>query len=526
MGILEHHTQGAAQGVLFDVPDVNAVIGDGTGLDLIEAVDEAGDGGLAGTGGAHKGDLLAGLGIEGDIVEDDLAVIVAEDYMVEPHVAPNRHQGAVRFFPGPGAGIVAGFRQVAAAVFRGPHQRHLALIHLRLGLHDLKDPLGAGHGGEDGVHLLGDLGDGLAHLSGVLQKGRQTAQVAAADGQETAHAAGDGVVDIGEVAHGRHHGAGVSLGPGGRLAVGLVALPETLLGGRLMVEDLDDLLALDHLLDIAVHRAQRGLLLGKVPAAAAAHHFHHPQHHHQHGKGDEGQHRAQDDHHGDGAHEVQRAGDEASEAVVEGLGDSVDIVGIAAHELAVGVGVEVLQGQILHPVKEIGTDLGHRVLGHMHHDAGIAEGAGRAGDIHRPHKGQHFGKAGEITRKDIVVDEGLDEIRSAHGAGGADDQQAGHQNQMGLIAPQIAHELAQSAPQVLGLLIAVTARAAAGAPGCGLICTLFSHRCSLLPAGTGRPRGRSRRSSSALHGCPGPPHGPGPSPRSHPPHRWRSPAGR
>ena len=45
-----------------------------------------------------------------------------------------------------------------------------AVIYLRLRLHDLKDPLRAGHGGEDGVHLLRDLGDGLTHLLGVLQK--------------------------------------------------------------------------------------------------------------------------------------------------------------------------------------------------------------------------------------------------------------------------------------------------------------------------------------------------------------------
>ncbi len=93
------------------------------------------------------------------------------------------------------------------------------------------------------------------------KKAARPAQIAGADGQQAADAAGDGIVDMGEVAHGGHHGAGVGLGPGGRLPIGLVPLPvKPCLGRSLMVEDLDDLLALDHLLDIAVDSADSLLL--------------------------------------------------------------------------------------------------------------------------------------------------------------------------------------------------------------------------------------------------------------------------
>ena len=219
-------------------------------------------------------------------MEDDLPVIVAEHHVVEPDIAPEGYQGAVRLFPGPGAGIVIRLGQGAVGVFFYPFQRHLALVHLRLRLHDFKDPLRAGHGGENGVHLLGDLGDGLAYLLGILQKGRQPAQVATADGQQTAHAAGNGVVDVAQVSHGRHHSARIGLGLCGRVPVGLVQSGKAGFGGILVVKDLNDLLALDHLLDIAVHRADGLLLGGKVPAAAAADGLDHQQHHCQHGKGD------------------------------------------------------------------------------------------------------------------------------------------------------------------------------------------------------------------------------------------------
>ena len=71
MRILKHHTQRPAQGILLDVPDVDAVVGDGAGLDFVEPVDKAGDGCLTCAGGTYKGNFLAWLGKEGNVMEDD-----------------------------------------------------------------------------------------------------------------------------------------------------------------------------------------------------------------------------------------------------------------------------------------------------------------------------------------------------------------------------------------------------------------------------------------------------------------------
>ena len=72
VGVLEHRTQGAAQVVLADGPHVDAVVGDQAALDLVKAVDEVGDGGLARAGGAYEGDLLARVGVDGHIFQDAL----------------------------------------------------------------------------------------------------------------------------------------------------------------------------------------------------------------------------------------------------------------------------------------------------------------------------------------------------------------------------------------------------------------------------------------------------------------------
>ena len=58
-----------AQVSFFDLMDVDAVIADLAILNIVEAVDQVGDGGLAGTGGADKGDLLARTAIQVDVVQ-------------------------------------------------------------------------------------------------------------------------------------------------------------------------------------------------------------------------------------------------------------------------------------------------------------------------------------------------------------------------------------------------------------------------------------------------------------------------
>ena len=50
-----------------------AVVEDLTLLDVVEAVDQVGDGGLTGAGRTDESDLLARTAVEVDVVQDDLA---------------------------------------------------------------------------------------------------------------------------------------------------------------------------------------------------------------------------------------------------------------------------------------------------------------------------------------------------------------------------------------------------------------------------------------------------------------------
>jgi hypothetical protein len=59
-GLVEHQAHLVAQARQRDPGDVLSVDGDGAGVDVVEAIEEPGDGGLAAPGASDDGDGLAG----------------------------------------------------------------------------------------------------------------------------------------------------------------------------------------------------------------------------------------------------------------------------------------------------------------------------------------------------------------------------------------------------------------------------------------------------------------------------------
>src|SRR5699024_7451326 len=86
MGILQHHTQGPSQILLFDLVDVDIVVTDLSIRNVIKAVDQVGNGSLAGSGGSYESDFLARLCPQTDIVQHDLILRVTEVHIVKDHL--------------------------------------------------------------------------------------------------------------------------------------------------------------------------------------------------------------------------------------------------------------------------------------------------------------------------------------------------------------------------------------------------------------------------------------------------------
>ena len=170
MGVLQDNPQRPAQIGLSDLVDIDAVIADLAVRNVVKAVDEVGDGSLAGAGGAYKGNLLARGGIQLDVVQDNLALFIAEVHIVKGDVPFQLLIGdgpvcLMRMLPGPEVGAFLRFGQGAVRFLPDIHQGDISVVLLRLLVHQVEDSLGACHCHHNAVELLAD----LAHrLGGVL----------------------------------------------------------------------------------------------------------------------------------------------------------------------------------------------------------------------------------------------------------------------------------------------------------------------------------------------------------------------
>ena len=118
-----------------------------------------------------------------------------------------------------------------------------------------------------------------------------------------------------------------------------------------MGEGFHDLQSLDDLLNLTVDRAQGALLFLVEPAAAAAQGLEHL-----HGDGQNyGRYQKElpvdKEHQPHQAHEHQAAEEHRNHALLQGRQHVVRVVGEAAHQLSVGVLVEVGEGEVLELVK-------------------------------------------------------------------------------------------------------------------------------------------------------------------------------
>ena len=243
-----------------------------------------------------------------------------------------------------------------------------------------------------------------------------------------------------DVTHGGHHRPGEGLRVGSALAVLLVALVKPRLCLGLMVEDFNNLLALNHLLNIAVDRAQVPLLGHKIAAAALSYghddNKHQPQREDRHQK----QQRTQAEHHRHHAYKGQSARTQGYQTVLENFGESINVVGVAAHKLAVGVGVEIAQGQILHFGEQIPANGMGGLLGDMDHNAGIGVAQERGADVDAAHQEQHSGKLGVVAGDDAVVNQGPEQVGPADAASRVEHQAYYDHQQQPLGLSNISHK--------------------------------------------------------------------------------------
>ena len=387
MRILQHNAERPAQAGLGNVLDVDAVVRDLAAIDLIKAVDEVGDGRLSGARRAHKRDLLPRLGKQVEVREHAGARHVGKVHGMEAHVAGKRDQAAREL------GTVGSHR--AARLINGSHimqvpvrahalalgnlprprgiarlhQLHATLVHLGLKIHGRKQALSAGQRVEQEVAKLRKLVDGHGRLAYKDQIARERTYIGEPlDAEYAARHGDDGIVDVtNHDGHG-HHRVGVGLRGATGATQFLVAHVKTSHVGLFVIKDLDDLLARDHLFDISVQIAQRRLLSGKKALgtyARVARVQHNGRVAHER---DNRELPVEDDEHSRGADHLDARLNHVGKAVVERLGDGVDIVGKETHDVARACAVKVAQRQHLDVRKQVAADIGDHALSRAHHN--------------------------------------------------------------------------------------------------------------------------------------------------------------
>ena len=317
-----------------------------------------------------------------------------------------------------------------------------AAVVLGLLIHQLEDAGRAGERHHHHVELHGDLAERVDEGARQGEQGDEGAEgkLACAGETEVAHAGerhestDDGkqnVEDVAHVAHDWHGHVAPGVRFGGSVEQFLVLLVEGLLGGVLMVEDLDDLLTVDGFLDEGVHIADPHLLLDEVAAGAGddgAHDYEQDRGEHEHEERD----RHRQPQHGD---QCGQCGDRGREHLREGLADGlaqgVGVVGVAAHDVAVLVGVEVADRQRLLVCEHVVADLLQGALFDGDDEPlpqPAAESAGRVEAGHQRQGAQQRVPVGVLhtdQRQDVAVNQGLQEQRGT-GLCGRTDQDAQH----------------------------------------------------------------------------------------------------
>ena len=523
VGLLQHDAERAAQILLLDLVDVDRVVADLAVGDVVEAVDEVCDGGLARAGRADEGHLLAGLGIDGDVVQHVLALFVGEVHVQQTYVAAQRGIGqravAVRMAPGPLAGAFLGLGEAAVGVFHHVDQRHVALVGLGRLVHEGEDTARAGGGHDDLVDLLGQGVDVAGELLGHAQEGHQHADGEGLAGQrEVRHAAQQEdaarqgqrhIEDVADVVHDRAEQTRVGVGLAAVLAQLVVARVEGADGLLLVVEDLDDLLAVHELLNDALGLGQALLLLDEVACGAAAHDLG-DEEHRGHADQQHQRHPEAEVEHDEEHHQHHRAGlDEGGQGLGDQHAQCVDIVGVVAHDVAVLMGIKKADGQILHLVEGLLPQLVQKALGHDGHELGVG-GRGdqrqHIQDREDRHKVQHLRSGGSPVAGLVpALDDGDDVLREQRGDGRDDGgkQNAAHRQRShaGVVGEELLDGAAECGEVRVRLLSACAdggGAAASAAHGSG-----FRHSPHLRSSAGSRSHGRSDCGRAARRACRG-----------------------
>ena len=220
-----------------------------------------------------------------------------------------------------------------------------------------------------------------------------------------------------------------------------------------MAEYLDDLLAVHHFLHISVNIRKRLLLHHEENTDLPGDLLDELQDEQHHQYGDQRQIETDIEHTHQDRHNGKHRRNELCHGLCDHLTEGIGIVGVKAHNIAVGAGIKGADREALHFFKHFVPNLFQRSLRDGYHDTVVKKRGKNTDQIDCADYDQHVQKLCEYRgraceqRRDIIVDQGLQKQRRNSGRNGAEQNANHHKNELSLIVLHIRKQ----PPQCLGV---------------------------------------------------------------------------
>ena len=281
------------------------------------------------------------------------------------------------------------------------YKRNIAVVNLRLLVHQLKNSVCTGKSHNNAVDMLGNLADVVRKLSCHIEERYNNCYAESLTGErevvnirrkneKSADESNANIENVADVCHDRHKNIRKAVRLGSLLVKLAVDSVKILAAFRLVVKDLDDLLTAHHFLNEAL-RFTESLLLANEKlrriTADGLDNYHHQSHC---AENDKRHPNAEVKHIKDKHYNRQRRLNERRHSLRNKLTKRVDIIGIVGHYIAVGVSVEILYRQLFHLAEHCLSDLIQEALRYDCHYPRMEKCSDNANKINSAHKRNDF----------------------------------------------------------------------------------------------------------------------------------------
>ncbi len=353
--VLQNNAEGAAQIPFFNFIDIDSVVTDFAVCDIVESVEQVGDGCLSCAGGADKGNFLPGFRIKRDVMQDWLMRFICKIHVRHPYVPGQFGVGygsvcPVGMFPGPHSGPFSAFHDFSV-LFPRIDQCNISIVGFGRFIQQGKNPFRSCKAHDNGIDLMGHLIDVSGKLLRHIQKRNDNADTEGKAGktevgcmkeqEASAHKGNNDIQHVAHIIEDWPQGVGIFVGGFGFGKEQIIDPVKIRLAFLFVAENLHNFLSVHDLFHIAFFLSNDILLPEEMPCGIATDFFCDQEHQRNSCQHDKGQPCAKIDHDRKDRNYSYSGDQKLWKALGNHLTERIDVIGIVAHDITVIVGIKI-----------------------------------------------------------------------------------------------------------------------------------------------------------------------------------------